>query len=125
MAYWTIKLFVNEGGEKEVKQWLDSHGKKVRAKADKFVRHLENEKEWRRPLFDKLQNHDKLHEIRIRGAGNIQYRLIGCFGPKQKDFTILIGAIERGGKYTPRSALEIAEQRINLIFENERWTCEY
>jgi hypothetical protein len=120
MAYWTIKVFVNDDGTDEIETWLRIQGKRILAKANKFIAHLEMEKEWRRPLFDKFQNHDKLHEIRFRGPGNIQYRLIGYYGPQQRDFTILIGAIERGGKYTPRSALEIAERRIQLISEDER-----
>ncbi|MDO9211686.1 MAG: type II toxin-antitoxin system RelE/ParE family toxin [Deltaproteobacteria bacterium] len=103
---------------------MNAQGPKVRAKADKIIRHLEIEKEWKRPYFDKFQGHGKLHEIRIKCFGN-EYRLIGCFGPQQKDFTILIGAIEKNhGKYEPRSVLEIAEERITLI-EDKRYTDEY
>lgn len=124
MAYWTIKIFITPRGDNEIHDWLNAQGPKVRAKADKIIRHLEIEREWRRPYFDKFQGHEKLHEIRINCFGN-EYRLIGCYGPERKDFTILIGAIEKNiGKYEPRSVLEIAEERIMLI-QDKRYTDEY
>lgn len=125
MGYWTIRVFITPRGESEIDGWLDAQGPKVRAKIDKIVRHLEIEKEWKRPYFDKFQGHDKLHEIRITCFDN-EYRLIGCFGPQPKNFTVLVGAIEKNrGRYEPRSVLEIAEQRIELIFEDARYTDEY
>lgn len=124
MGYWTIKVFITARGENKIEGWLSDQGPKVWAKADKIITYLELEKEWKRPYFDKFQGHEKLHEIRINCFGN-EYRLIGCYGPKQRDFTILIGAIEKNkGKYEPRAVLEIAEERMTLI-EDERYTDEY
>ncbi len=124
MGYWTIKVFITTRGENEIEAWLNSQGQSVKAKADKIVRHLEIEKEWRRPYFDKFQDHEKLHEIRITCFGK-EYRLIGCFGPQRRDFTILIGALEKGkGKYEPKAVLETAEQRLTLI-SHEGYTDEY
>lgn len=125
MPYWTIKVYITPEGKNEIEEWLIGHGAKVRAKAHAIIRHLEISREWRGPYFDTFAGHDKLHEIRIRGAGNIQHRLIGCYGPDPKDFTILIGAIERNKKYTPRSALEFAEKRMEIVLKDGRYANEY
>jgi hypothetical protein len=50
---------------------------------------------------------------------------LGCFGPKKDEFTLLIGAIEKGGKLEPINVIETAEQRRNLIFQDERYSDEY
>jgi len=52
-------------------------------------------------------------------ANGVQYRPLGCYGPERREFTLLIGAVEKGGKL-PRAALEAAVQRRKIILSDER-----
>ena len=79
---------------------------------------------WKRPYISKLKGSDKIWEIRVE-FNNIQYRPLGCLGPKSNEFTLLIGAREKGDRLEPIDAIRIAEERCSLILEHERYTDEY
>ena len=117
MGYWKFKVFCPKDNKDEIREWINSHGPKPKAKIDYKIRRLGVTPmgTWSRPDFDIMHGHDKIHEIRAEFSGT-QYRLFGCFGPGRAEFTILIGAIEKDG-YDPGNALEIAEQRCKLINE--------
>jgi hypothetical protein len=66
--------------------------------------------------------HD-IYEIRV-GSSGVQYRPLGCYGPDKHEFTLLVGAIEKGGKL-PRPALETAVQRRRIILADRGRTCEH
>jgi hypothetical protein len=120
---WTFKVFISERGSDVFEEWLNTLPKKAQAKIERRIRYLEIEKTWRRPFFDSLSGYTDLYEIRVV-FNNIQYRPIGCFGPKSGEFTILIGAIEKGDKFEPKNALNIANKRSKLIAK-EGYTNEY
>lgn len=102
------------GGVNEFAKWLNTLPKKASAKIRIRLKYLEAVKIWKKYLVTKLSGHKNLYEIRIV-CNNIQYRPIGCKGPKEGEFTILVGAIERGGKFEPKKALVIANNRSKLI----------
>jgi hypothetical protein len=120
MSYWTIRLFVSD-----VQGWINSRNPKAKAKIEARIRHLENATDWK-PYVKKLKGYKNLYEIKII-HNNIQYRLIGCYGPnvQRREFTILVCAIEKEGKYNPPSVFETAERRSKLIFQNEGYSYEY
>lgn len=120
---WTFKVFISERGNDVFEEWLNTLPKKAQAKIERRIRYLEIEKTWRRPFFDSLSGYTDLYEIRVV-FNNIQYRPIGGFGPKSGEFTILIGAIEKGDKFEPKNALNIANKRSKLIAK-EGYTNEY
>lgn len=66
---------------------------------------------------------DGLMELR-RQSGNVQYRPIGCYGPGQREVTLLVGATERGGRFVPPSACETAQERKARLIETGR-TCDH
>jgi hypothetical protein len=57
-----------------------------------------------------------LYKLRVKGP-KIQLRPILCRGPVDNDreFTILFGAVERGGRLIPRDAIEAAEKNKRLL----------
>ncbi|MGR3174946.1 MAG: type II toxin-antitoxin system RelE/ParE family toxin [Candidatus Scalindua sp.] len=120
---WTIKAFVSARGTNEIKKWLDTLPVNDQAKIDARIRHLEITKTWGRPYTAKLKGYTDLHEI-IVFSGKIQYRPIGCRGPNDREFTILIGAIEKGGNFVPRNAPDTAYARSKSIAKEEH-TIEY
>lgn len=121
---WTFKVAIVSRRD-EVLTWINTQQVKVRAKIKERIDDLEIAPigDWVRPYIDKIHGYDKLREIRIKFNSN-EYRLIGCFGPERREFTFLIGAVERDGKFTPRSALDIADRRSKDI-NKEGYTNDY
>jgi hypothetical protein len=77
--------------------------------------------EWNENLFKRLQGDcDGLAEIRFKGDG-VQQRPLG-FRSDKHEFTILFSAKEKGGKFVPKSACEIALRRKNEILNDGRQT---
>ena len=83
---------------------------KCRARMDRWVRYLEatEPKRWTPELIKPLKWHDGIYELRIECL-NVEYRPLGCFGPHEKQFTLLIGAIEKDSKFIPLQAPETAK----------------
>lgn len=124
MKVWNFRVFVSERGNRKFDEWLSGLPIGVVAKVRKIITYLEITETWHRPFAAKLKGTDKIWEI-IVGFDNIQYRPLGCFGPKNGEFTLLIGAKEKGHRFEPINAVKIAEERRNLIFQHERYTDEY
>lgn len=114
MNLWIFRVFKSERGEDVIGKWLNELPIRVQVKIRTRLAYLEATEYWKRPEFDKLTGYEKLHEIRVEFS-NVQYRVIGCYGPGRKEFTMLIGAVEKGNKLEPREALSIAEKRSKLI----------
>lgn len=66
---------------------------------------------------------DQLLELR-REIEGVQYRPIGCHGPGRAEVTLLFGAIEKGGKFVPLTACDIAQNRKARLAEKGR-TCDH
>jgi hypothetical protein len=119
---WTFRCYVSGRGVDEIKVWYDALSPKARAKFDNRVgtlrrlpRHL-----WKREPFDLLAGEcDGLGEIRFE-AENVQHRSLGFFSPGHV-FTLVIGAIEKGGKFVPRNACAIGlARRAEIKADKER-----
>lgn len=126
MAFWKFKDYLNERGDNEIRSWLDSLSLKARIKIDRRLRYLENVQYFHRePQYIKqLAGYEGIYEIRVVFAGD-QYRPLGCYGPEQGQFTILIGASEVGDRFAPRDAPEIAVQRKAIILVDRSRTCDH
>ena len=118
MSLWTFRVFITERREDVIGKWLEGLPKKVEAKIDRRIAYLRAIEHWKRPEFDKLTGYDNLHEIRVVFSG-VQYRVIGCYGPGKREFTMLIGAVEKDNKLEPREALKIAVKRSKLINQSK------
>lgn len=124
MKTWDFKVFVSNRGDKEFDLWLNGQPKGAKAKIRKIMTYLEITSIWGRPYAAKRKDADDIWEI-IAGFDNIQYRPLGCFGPNRHEFTLLIGAKEKGGRLDPLDAVEIAKKRRVLVFQDRRYVDEY
>lgn len=115
---WTIKVFISLRNVDVFDEWLITLPKKAKAKIKKMINHLAITKKWKRPLTGKLKGYNNLVEIIVL-SNNVQYRPIGCYGPNTGEFTILIGAIERGSKFEPVNAPDTAYARSKLIHKEK------
>ena len=109
-----------------IHQWMDCIDMKKKAivKFETRLRYLSNTKVWSPDWVKKLKVYDGLYEIRIRYE-QVQYRPLGCFGPNDREFTLLIGALEKNSKFVPKNAPNIALQRKELILKNRSLIHEY
>lgn len=125
---WTFKVF-KDAGTNVIDEWFASLPPNIRARFRTLLVHMAITINWVRPYFDKLKGYEGIYEIRI--VSKVQYRLLGCYGPGRKDFTLLIGASKAGaskGKsatWDPKNARELAERRSKLPLEDGRYTDEY
>jgi hypothetical protein len=125
---WAFKNFLDREGRNLIKAWLDSRDVRVKAKAklNARIRHLSisDHSEWPRPWFQKLEGYEGVFEIKMIQQ-NIQYRPLGFFGPGQRQFTLVLGAIEVGNRITPPDAFRTAERRMKDVQENRNGICDH
>lgn len=125
MNYWTIKVYSRDGETRITDKWLKSLPVGAQTEITTTLRYLQTQKLWGRPYSAHLKGKFKqIHEIRIRWDGN-QYRPLGFFGPNEGEFTLLIGAIEKGSKFEPKNAPAIANERRKLALREEKHAIKY
>lgn len=66
----------------------------------------------------------ELVEVRIK-AGKIQYRPLGHREANGGIIILLVGAVEKGGKFQPATVLDTALERLRLIRSGRATTCEH
>jgi hypothetical protein len=106
-----------EGDTNLVHDWVDTLPIKVKAKVTKFLLHLEAVApgQWSRPFVDTLTGAcSGLFEVRVPYKG-MQYRLVGCHGPGDREPTLLYGFIKPGRK-VPKTDCERALIRKGLVY---------
>jgi Phage derived protein Gp49-like (DUF891) len=122
LALWTFRCYVSPSGRDVIDDWYRQQSDEVQTAFDVTREYLEQRirNEWRRPDFDLLSG-------KLRGLGELrfkvdkQYRVFGFFGPRQADFTMLIGASKKAKNYDPRNALETAlSRRAEVLADGRR-----
>jgi len=131
MNYWILKNFHNDQRTNLIEVWLADLPIEDCVKIERrfaYVATIKDKSAWKYPIARKLQGIKKgsnIWEIRIN-SDRVLYRPLGCFGSKEDEFTLLIGAIERGtGVFEPRRAIDIAVKRCKLIHQDRRYVGEY
>ena len=123
---WTFFDFT-DGGANPIAEWLGDRREvsiKAKAKIDRILLQLAETPLWVRPLASNLDGFDGIVEIRIRYM-NIQYRLLGFRGPRERQFTLLFPAVEQGDEFIPRNAPTIAANRMILVIGKPRRASEH
>ena len=116
-----IRTYRNASGRDDVAQWFGNLTAKEQAKVLVRIEYLRAQprEKWGMPHFRRLRGEGAgLGEFRFTLA-RVENRPIGYFGPNEDlDFTILITAIEKGGKFIPSTACAVAQRRKNEIEQN-------
>ena len=110
---WTFRTYVSRNGVQEVLQWYDAQSPKTQAAFDQQLRTLRQMEphEWTEPYVKKLRGQcTGLVEIGFK-ADRVQHRPLGCYGPSNLEFTILLCAREIGDRFDPLDACAIALKR--------------
>jgi len=123
--FWRFYSFLDKG-ECVIHQWMDKSRIKTRGivKIEARLRYLRLVKVWEPHYVKKLSGYEDIFELRVVYQ-RTQYRPLGCFGPINGVFTLLVGAVEKGGNFYPRNAPDLATQRREDIYTNRRLIHEY
>lgn len=95
METWTFYDFTDGRGVNLVRQWLDSLPPKASAKIDARIIYMCAIPVWPEQYVSSLVGWQHIIELRVVSAGN-QYRPLGFYGPGRREFTIVLGATEKG-----------------------------
>jgi hypothetical protein len=114
MNYWIFRHFHNEQETDLIEVWLRDLPQEDRAKLEARFALLAGFKDkslWKPPFARKLKGMKKgvgIWEIRVN-SDRVMYRPLGCFGPGEDEFTVLIDATEVStGVFNPRRAPDTA-----------------
>jgi hypothetical protein len=120
MALWLFKSYLDENGADVIANWYATElNVKEQARFDKLLEHFrDNEQtEWGGNYFKPLSGYDGIFEIRFE-VQNILWRPLGFFGPNRSEFTILVGAREKGDAFIPKSAPNTALKRRDIVLKD-------
>jgi hypothetical protein len=117
MNPWTFYDFLDIHGNNTIRAWLDSLPEKASAKIDARMLFMRTVRVWPEAYVSALKGSPSLIELRVVSAGN-QYRPIGFYGPGRGEFTLVLGAIEKG-KLPPRT-LEAANANREIALSDRR-----
>lgn len=106
METWTFYDFLDGRGVNLIRQWLDGLPEKASAKIDARILYMRMVPIWPEQYVSSLVGWPDLVELRVVSAGN-QYRPLGFYGPGRREFTIVLGATEKGK--LPKRVLQAAD----------------
>jgi Phage derived protein Gp49-like (DUF891) len=119
MPTWTFFDFVSSRGRNEIHDWLNSQEvrKEAKAKINARLVALQGFPVFPEQFFSSYKGWGELYELRIVYSG-VQYRPFGFYGPNPREFTLLVGSIEKGK--VPKSTLKVADERRKLVLSDPK-----
>jgi hypothetical protein len=109
---WTFYDFLDGRRVNFIRPWLDGLPAKACAKINTRILFMQAVPVWPEQYVSALKGWPDLVELRVVSAGN-QYRPIGFYGPQRHQFTLLLGATEKGR--LPRRVLEVADEHRKIV----------
>lgn len=114
---WTFYDLLEERGVNTIREWLDGLPAKAAAKINTRLLYMMAIPVWPEQYVSSFVGWPQLVELRIVHAG-VQYRPIGFFGPERREFTLVLGTIEKG--IIPSRVLETADAKQKLVIATGR-----
>ncbi|MGB6385277.1 MAG: hypothetical protein WBF25_08640 [Terriglobales bacterium] len=127
MNQWLFFDYIDERDTNPIEEWLMDKKvvpTKARAKINVLLLRLAGTERWKRPETSNLDGYPGIIEIRIRWM-NTQYRLLGFRGPSERQFSLLVPAVEKDDEFVPLNAPNTASKRMIEIIENRRRISEH
>src|SRR5258708_13022283 len=100
-----------------MREWCGGLPDKGRGKNNTRILFLRGQKVWPEQYVSALTGWPELIELRVVHA-NVQYRPLGFYGPGRREFTLVLGAVEKGS--LPNRVLEAADANRKLILATGR-----
>jgi hypothetical protein len=125
ISEWQFRDFLDGRGTNVIRAWTVALPPVAQAKLDMIILVLQAANIWPWPAqyISTLRGYEGILELRV-GSSGVQYRPLGCYGPGRREFTILIGSVEKGGRL-PKSDCGTAVERRKVILEDRGRTCEH
>jgi hypothetical protein len=114
---WTFYDFREERGVNTIRRWLDGLPAKATAKINTRLLYMRALQIWPEQYVSSLVTWPGLVEIRVTHNG-VQYRPLGFYGPSRREFTIVLGAVEKGS--IPTKDLEAADANRKCVIATGR-----
>ena len=115
---WKYYCYDNGRPDNLWSDWYHKRDEQTKAEHDQVWEMLEQLKphQWRTPMAKYLG--ESLIEIRV--SGNVQWRILGYYGPKgeRKVFTILLICNHKQNRYQPHDAINTARKRLKMVEQN-------
>jgi len=109
---WGFFDFYSRRGENQIHRWLNSIPLEAKAKINARIATLSGFPIFPEQYFSAYRGWPQLFELRVVCSG-VQYRPLGFYGPLRRQFTLLVGGVEKGK--VPRSLLEVADENRRIV----------
>ena len=121
---WTFFDFLSARRENEIHRWLNSKEvpKNAKAKINARIASLRGFPTFPENFFSAYTGWDDLYELKAV-YGGVQYRPFGCYGPQRRQFSLLVGGIEKGK--VPKRLLEVADERRKIVAADPTRVCPH
>ena len=119
---WKFYDFLDSRGNNEIRDWLDGLPEKASAKIDVRILFMQSMAVWPEQYVSAIEGWPEMLELRVVSAGS-QYRPIGFYGPNRREFTLVLGAIEKGK--IPRRVFKLADNNRKMVLADERRICRH
>jgi len=117
MSVWTFYNFLDARGKNVIKDWMDDEIPwKAKQNINTKLLVMRAMERWPEGWASTYEGFPGIIELRFPW-NKVQYRPLGCYGPERRQFTLLIGAIEKGGKIR-KSILETATEIMDNLSED-------
>jgi hypothetical protein len=116
MDVWQFMDYISVQGRNAITDWYDRLLSQEQTDFDTMIRILAKTRQWRMPEFRWIKGrpYAGLGEIRFTSERK-QHRVVGFYGPRQQQFTMLIGCTHKQNIYNPPNALDTAARRKREI----------
>ena len=115
---WKYYCYDNGRPDNLWSDWYHKRDEQTKAQHDQVWEMLEQRgsHQWEIPWAKHLG--ESLIEIRV--SGNVQWRILGYYGPKgeRKAFTILLICNHKQNIYQPHDAINTARKRLKMVEQN-------
>lgn len=116
----TFYDYLDEQGVNVIFHWLHGDGAASRAYFDHMIANLAaappGSSLWAPPYCGPMKGKAWKDIFEIRKRGSIQFRLFICYGPGDRQVTILAGGSHKNKIYTPHNVANLAQARKALLF---------
>jgi hypothetical protein len=112
METWQFFDFMDGRGVNLIRKWLDGLPDTASAKINTRILFMMAMPVWPEQYISAIRGWPDLVELRVVSAGS-QYRILGFYGPRRREFTLVLGAIEKG-KLSAR-VFEVADENRKIV----------
>ena len=124
---WTFKCIIIKKGKSPIEDWYHGLSPRAQSRLDRVLEYLEDrpQADWDIKYFKQLTKAKGICEIRFF-VDKVQHRPLVIFSPlKRHELVFVLPAIEKGGKFVPKDAINQAVNRAKKLSAGEYTVKEF